>query len=147
MQPVDLEELLTHEPEVVVLCRGRDIGDGHLVRLWRASTEHGSSAVLGLYRAGSKAEPRRTSGCSTAVELMRISISPLDQHPNDPARTRVLPKSRGCKVLDYVTDSPISGAYGEPAAGPRKNSARMATVDLWSRRLRETLKHPCALGG
>jgi muconolactone D-isomerase len=62
---------------------------GHLVRLWRASTGYGPSEVLGLYRAGTNAELDALLAALPLYEWMRITVTPLDQHPNDPARTRV----------------------------------------------------------
>jgi muconolactone delta-isomerase len=64
--------------------------EGHLVRLWQASVGTDRTTVLGLYRAGSKAE---LDGLLNALPLcawMRTCITPLVQHPNDPARTRVI---------------------------------------------------------
>src|ERR1700724_2342540 len=60
--------------------------EGHLVRLWRASVGTGRTTVLGLYRAGSEAELDGLLRALPLYEWMRISITPLDQHPNDPAR-------------------------------------------------------------
>ena len=57
--------------------------EGHLVRLWQVS----SRTVLGLYRAGSKAELDALLGALPMYEWMHMSITPLVQHPNDPART------------------------------------------------------------
>jgi muconolactone delta-isomerase len=59
--------------------------EGHLVRLWRASVEPGPTTVLGLYRAGSKAELDGLLGALPLYEWMDTSITPLLQHPNDPA--------------------------------------------------------------
>ena len=61
--------------------------EGHLVRLWKASVGTGRTTVLGLYRAGSKAELDGLLGALPLYEWMRISITPLVQHPNDPARS------------------------------------------------------------
>jgi muconolactone delta-isomerase len=61
---------------------------GHLVRLWRASVEPGPTTVLGLYRAGSKAELDGLLGALPLSEWMDTSITPLLQHPNDPAGIR-----------------------------------------------------------
>jgi muconolactone delta-isomerase len=66
--------------------------EGHLVRLWRASTGHGPTAVLGPYRAGSKPQLDSLLAALPLYEWMRTSITPLVQHPNDPARIRVMPK-------------------------------------------------------
>ena len=60
--------------------------EGHLVRLWQVS----SRTVLGLYRAGSKAELDALLGALPMYEWMQISITPLVQHPNDPARTEAV---------------------------------------------------------
>ena len=68
-------------------------GEGYLVRLWRASVGTSPTAVvLGLYRAGSKEELDGLLGALPLYEWMRTSITVLDQHPNDPARTQVMPK-------------------------------------------------------
>ncbi len=61
-------------------------GEGHLVRLWRASVGTSPTAVLGLYRAGSKEELDGLLRALPLYEWMRTSITVLDQHPNDPAR-------------------------------------------------------------
>src|SRR5580704_13672769 len=62
--------------------------EGHLVRLWQASVGTGRTRVLGLYRAENKAELDELLGALPLYEWMRTSITPLLQHPNDPARLR-----------------------------------------------------------
>jgi muconolactone D-isomerase len=62
--------------------------EGYLVRLWQASVGTGRPTVLGLYRAGSKTELDGLLGALPLYEWMRMHITPLDQHPNDPARIR-----------------------------------------------------------
>src|SRR5438067_3954875 len=62
--------------------------EGHLVRLWQASVGTGRTTVLGLYRAGSKAELDGLLGALPLREWMHTRITPLVQHPNDPAKTR-----------------------------------------------------------
>src|SRR5437870_2358716 len=59
-------------------------GEGHLVRLWQAPVGTSRKTVLGLYRAGSKAELNGLLGALPLYEWMRTSITPLVQHPNDP---------------------------------------------------------------
>jgi muconolactone D-isomerase len=59
---------------------------GHLVRVWRAFVGNGPATVLGLYRASSKAELDGLLGALPLFEWMHTSITPLDQHPNDPAK-------------------------------------------------------------
>ena len=58
--------------------------DGHLVRLWRASIGDGPMTALGLYRADSKAELDALLAALPLYEWLRISITMLDPHPNDP---------------------------------------------------------------
>jgi muconolactone delta-isomerase len=62
--------------------------EGNLVRLWQASVGTGRTTVVGLYRAGSKAELDGLLGALPLREWMRVCITPLVQHPNDPAKTR-----------------------------------------------------------
>ena len=59
--------------------------EGHLVRLWQVSVGTSRTRVLGLYRAGSKAELDVLLGALPLYEWMHTSITPLVQHPNDPA--------------------------------------------------------------
>jgi muconolactone D-isomerase len=65
---------------------------GHLVRLWRASMEIGPMKALGLYRAGSRAELDALLAALPLYEWLRVSVTPLDPHPNDPVRARVVAK-------------------------------------------------------
>ena len=67
-------------------------GEGHVVRLWQASVGTGRTTVIGLYRAGSRAELDGLLGALPLYEWMRTSITPLVQHPNDPMRVRVIAK-------------------------------------------------------
>jgi muconolactone delta-isomerase len=64
--------------------------EGHLLRLWRNSDERGRAKVLGLYRAGNRAELDALLGDLPLSEWMHTSITPLAQHPNDPARVQAL---------------------------------------------------------
>jgi muconolactone delta-isomerase len=67
------------------------LGDeGHLVRLWQSSVGTDRTTVLGLYRAGSRAELDGLLGKLPLYEWMHTSITPLVQHPNDPAKIRAI---------------------------------------------------------
>jgi muconolactone D-isomerase len=48
--------------------------------------------ALGLYRAGSRAELDALLAALPLYEWLRTSITPLDPHPNDPTRVRVVAK-------------------------------------------------------
>ena len=69
--------------------------EGHLVRLWQASVGTGRTTVLGLYRADSEAELDGLLGALPLYEWMRTCITPLVQHPNDPARIRAIRRESG----------------------------------------------------
>ena len=59
--------------------------DGHLVRLWRRPLAGDGTTAIGLYRAGSEAE---LDGLLAALPLagwLRVAVTPLEAHPNDPA--------------------------------------------------------------
>jgi muconolactone delta-isomerase len=62
--------------------------EGHLVRLWQASVGTGRTTVLGLYRADSLAELDGLLRALPLYEWLHTSITPLGQHPNDPAGIR-----------------------------------------------------------
>ncbi len=60
------------------------VGQGHLVRLWKPPFAPGETKVLGLYRADSETE---LNGLLRALPLsgwMRVTVTPLESHPNDP---------------------------------------------------------------
>ena len=59
--------------------------DGHLVRLWRQPLVGGGTTAIGLYRADSEAA---LDGLFAALPLtgwLRVTVTPLEAHPNDPA--------------------------------------------------------------
>jgi muconolactone D-isomerase len=61
--------------------------DGHLVRVWRLTARAGEAKVLGLYNAGSRTQLDRLLRALPIYEWMRVTVTPLEPHPNDPATT------------------------------------------------------------
>ena len=60
-------------------------GDGHLARLWKGPLAGDGTTAIGLYRAGSEAA---LDGLLAALPLagwLRVTVTPLEAHPNDPA--------------------------------------------------------------
>src|ERR1700741_2389386 len=58
--------------------------EGHLVRLWRRPLVGDGTTAIGLYRADSQAE---LDGLLAALPLagwLRVTVTPLEAHPNDP---------------------------------------------------------------
>jgi muconolactone delta-isomerase len=74
---------------------------GHLVRLWRTFLSTGPVTILGLYRADGQAELNELLATLPLYEWMRTTVTPLFQHPNDPAKReralglRCTPSSHG----------------------------------------------------
>ena len=59
--------------------------DGHLVRLWRRPLGGSGTTAIGLYRARDAAELDDLLGALPLADWLRVSITPLAAHPNDPA--------------------------------------------------------------
>jgi muconolactone delta-isomerase len=59
--------------------------DGHLVRLWRRPLGGNGTTAIGLYRARDAAELDDLLGALPLADWLRVSITRLAAHPNDPA--------------------------------------------------------------
>jgi muconolactone D-isomerase len=58
---------------------------GHLVRLWKPPFAAGETKALGLYRADSEAQLDGLLAALPLYDWMRVTVTPLEPHPNDPA--------------------------------------------------------------
>jgi muconolactone D-isomerase len=63
---------------------------GHLVRLWKPPATPGETKALGLYRADSDAQLAGLLAALPLYDWMQITVTPLEPHPNDPARQAAL---------------------------------------------------------
>jgi muconolactone D-isomerase len=59
--------------------------DGHLVRLWRRPLVGDGTTAIGVYRADSQAELDGLLAALPCANWLRVTITPLEAHPNDPA--------------------------------------------------------------
>ena len=59
--------------------------EDHLLRVWTRATPSGATTVLGLYRADSRPELDRLLRALPLYAWMKITVTPLGAHPNDPA--------------------------------------------------------------
>ena len=59
--------------------------DGHLVRLWRRPLVGDGSTAVGLYRADSEGELDALLGALPLADWLRVTVTPLEAHPNDPS--------------------------------------------------------------
>jgi muconolactone delta-isomerase len=66
---------------------------GHLMRLWRPPLKPGEWRNIGLFRADGEAELRQILDSLPLHIWMKVSITPLTPHPNDP-------ESRSSRDLD-----------------------------------------------
>jgi muconolactone D-isomerase len=60
--------------------------DGHLVRLWRRPLLGDGTTAIGLYRAFSQAQLEDLLAALPLADWLRVTITPLEAHPNDPAQ-------------------------------------------------------------
>jgi muconolactone delta-isomerase len=60
--------------------------EGHLVRLWRWPRTGDGVAAVGLYRAESAAQLDALLAELPLAEWLRVTVTPLQHHPNDPVR-------------------------------------------------------------
>ena len=58
---------------------------GHLVRLWRRPLVGDGTTAIGLYRADTEAELDDLLGALPLADWLRVTVTPLSAHPNDPA--------------------------------------------------------------
>src|SRR5262245_49990413 len=59
--------------------------EGHLVRLWRRQPGDDGATASGLYRADSEAERDGLLPALPLGDWLRVTVTPLAAHPNDPA--------------------------------------------------------------
>jgi muconolactone D-isomerase len=59
--------------------------DGHLVRLWTRPLGGDGTTAIGLYRANSEAELDDLLAGLPLGDWLRVTVTPLAAHPNDPA--------------------------------------------------------------
>jgi muconolactone D-isomerase len=60
--------------------------EGHLVRLWRWPRADDGVAAVGLYRAESAAQLDALLAELPLADWLRVTVTPLHPHPNDPVR-------------------------------------------------------------
>jgi muconolactone delta-isomerase len=59
--------------------------DGHLVRLWSRPLVGDGTTAIGLYRAFSQAQLDDLLAALPLADWLRVTVTPLGAHPNDPA--------------------------------------------------------------
>ena len=59
--------------------------EGQLVRLWRRPLLSDGTTAIGLYRAFSQAQLEDLLAGLPLADWLRVTVTPLESHPNDPA--------------------------------------------------------------
>jgi len=88
------ESEVTDREDAEAEAAAKLVEDGHLVRVWKLPVGPGETPVLGLYRADSETELDGLLRALPLYEWMRVSVTPLAPHPNDPARSPVTDGNR-----------------------------------------------------
>ena len=74
------------------------VEEGHLVRVWKLPVESGETSVLGLYSAGSETELEGLLSGLPLHEWMKVTITALKPHPNDPAAAKATSARAGASL-------------------------------------------------
>jgi muconolactone delta-isomerase len=110
----------------------RLVDHGHLVRLWKRRVAPGESRPIGLYRAESEGELDGLLRALPLYEWMRVAVTPLESHPNDPAAHRPPTRRPQPTVSGRLPDPRLTRVYcleatlapplelGETARGHRR---------------------------
>ena len=79
--------------------------EGHVLRIWKRPAATGGSTVLGLYRANDASELEGLLRNLPMYQWMKIEITPLERHPNDPVAAQP-PVATGPRKLTTSTQLP-----------------------------------------
>jgi muconolactone delta-isomerase len=98
--------------------------EGHLVRLWRRSPAGQGATAVGLYRADSEAHLDALLSDLPLADWLRVTVTPLESHPNDPpgglSMGSRLPDPRLTRVfrLEATLEEPLD--LGDTTRGRRR---------------------------
>jgi muconolactone delta-isomerase len=87
------------------------VDQGHLVRLWKRNIAPGESRPIGLYRAESEGELHSLLRALPLHEWMRVTVTPLELHPNDPGAGQVLGHRRKAAASGQVPEPRLTSVY------------------------------------
>jgi muconolactone delta-isomerase len=115
------------------VAAARLVDQGHLIRLWKRHVAPGESRPIGLYRAESEADMDGLLRALPLYEWMRVTVTPLEPHPNDPAVKQCVPRHRHeAGVSSHLPEPRLTQVYrleatlaaplelGETALGRRR---------------------------
>jgi len=79
------ETEVTAREQAESVAAAKLVDQGHLVRVWKRRIGPGETRPVGLYRADSEDELDGLLRALPLYDWMRVAVTPLDPHPNDPA--------------------------------------------------------------
>jgi muconolactone delta-isomerase len=96
------------------------VDQGHLLRLWKRHVAPGEGRPIGLYRAESEADMDGLLRALPLYEWMRVTVTPLEPHPNDPAvQQRVRRHRHEAGMSSHVPVPRLTQVYSlEATLGP-----------------------------
>jgi len=83
------ESEITAREQAESAAAARLVDEGHLVRLWRWPRTGDGVAAVGLYRAETSAQLDALLAELPLADWLRVTVTPLQAHPNDPVRGKV----------------------------------------------------------
>ncbi len=93
--PVGIPESeVTAREDAETAAAAKLVDQGHLIRLWKRHVGPGEGRPIGLYRAESEADMDGLLRALPLDEWMRVTVTPLEPHPNDPSVRRCVPRDR-----------------------------------------------------
>jgi muconolactone delta-isomerase len=88
------------------------VDQGHLLRVWKRDVAPGESRPIGLYRADSDADIDGLLRALPLYEWMRVTVTPLQPHPNDPAAPQRIPSHhQEVGVNSHVPEPRLTQVY------------------------------------
>jgi muconolactone delta-isomerase len=103
---------------------------GHLLRLWRPPLQPREWRTLGLFDADDGVQLEQVLASMPLRVWRTDEVTPLSQHPNDPARRAELPGSRaaetGNRAVEFLTTFTLIVPEGTPAQAVEDTKAREA---------------------
>jgi len=101
---------------------------GNLLRIWKLPARSGDAPTLGLYRADSRSELDALLRALPLYEWMRVVVTPLDRHPNDPASAphvsaRPASRTSAAEYLVSMSTHPPEGTSEQDVEEMRRREA------------------------
>jgi muconolactone delta-isomerase len=88
------------------------VDKGHLIRLWKRHVAPGETRPIGLYRAESEADMDGLLRALPLYEWMRVTVTLLEPHPNDPAvQQRVSRHRQEAGMSSHVPEPRLARVY------------------------------------